>query len=164
MPSQVGVVHTGSSSCVFFSSYITEMCTRKLPTMPQTMPMGCPTVRRMTTMTMPLVTQIHLHESWAGSDTQSTWECSVGLEIRGYVQSQVWPQKLFLFIKTYFMFILWMCFAAQKSEEGIKFPGTTITHGHEPPCKFWELNSSPLQEQFFESRHSLSDPKKLLNM
>lgn len=35
----------------------------------------------------------------------------------------------------------------QKSEEGIKFPGTGVTVGWEPRCGCWEPNPVPLEEQ-----------------
>jgi hypothetical protein len=32
-------------------------------------------------------------------------------------------------------------------EEGTRSPRTVLTDGRELPCRYWELNSSPLQEQ-----------------
>lgn len=33
-----------------------------------------------------------------------------------------------------------------RSEEGLKFPGTGVTNGREPPPGSWELNPGPLKE------------------
>ena len=35
----------------------------------------------------------------------------------------------------------------QRSEKGVGSSGTGVTDGCEPPCKCWELNLGPLQEQ-----------------
>lgn len=36
---------------------------------------------------------------------------------------------------------------SQRSEEGIKSPGSEITDVHESLCEYWELNPDPMQEQ-----------------
>ena len=39
------------------------------------------------------------------------------------------------------------CLVPQKPEEDIRFPGTGVTGGFEPPCWCWELNLGTLKEQ-----------------
>ena len=34
----------------------------------------------------------------------------------------------------------------QRSDEGLRSPGTAVTHGCDLPCGCWELNLGPLQE------------------
>jgi hypothetical protein len=34
----------------------------------------------------------------------------------------------------------------QRPEEGIRSSNSGVTYGYEPPCGFWELNSSPLED------------------
>ena len=59
----------------------------------------------------------------------------------------------FLPFKVYlFYFYVYDCFACigthvWRSEEGIRSPETGVTGGCEPPCRCWEPNSGPLQEQ-----------------
>lgn len=59
----------------------------------------------------------------------------------------------FLPFKVYlFYFYVYDCFAyisthVWRSEEGIRSPETEVTGGCEPPCRCWEPNSGPLQEQ-----------------
>ena len=57
---------------------------------------------------------------------------------------------LLLFTSIYFVykgFSLCSVYAVlQKSEEGIRYPGTGIIEPHEQPCSCWVLNPGPLGE------------------
>lgn len=40
-------------------------------------------------------------------------------------------------------------FLVQRSEEGVRSPGTAAGDGCEPPCGYWELNWDPQQKLVF---------------
>jgi len=40
-----------------------------------------------------------------------------------------------------------LAWCMQRLQSDTELPGTGVTDGCEPPCGFWELNPSPLQEQ-----------------
>lgn len=46
-----------------------------------------------------------------------------------------------------YMYAPCMCLVSQRSEEGIRCPGTGVIDGCDSPCGYWKLSPGPLEEQ-----------------
>lgn len=47
------------------------------------------------------------------------------------------------------------CRTPQKPEEGARFPRTVVSDDCEMPCRCWEMNLRPLQQQYVVQPHKL---------